>query len=144
DACLPTRALRHLVPRELCAFGGWIAPVRRRASAWIVVAAAVLAGCAIGPDYTRPAVANPDRFRGQAAVEAASLADAPWWEVFQDPILRDLIHEALRNNYDVSIAADSPTERRSRPVSFPPGGVHYSSRQGRQGLHLQRVAVEDH
>jgi multidrug efflux system outer membrane protein len=87
--------------------------VRLRASAWIVVAAAVLAGCAIGPDYKRPAVIEPQTFRGQATAEAASLADAAWWEVFQDPILKELIREALRNNYDVRIAAARVQEARA-------------------------------
>jgi len=87
--------------------------VRPRASAWIVVAAAVLAGCAIGPDYKRPVVIEPQTFRGQATAEAASLADAAWWEVFQDPILKELIREALRNNYDVRIAAARVQEARA-------------------------------
>jgi multidrug efflux system outer membrane protein len=87
--------------------------VRPRASAWIVVAAAVLAGCAIGPDYKRPAVIEPQTFRGQATAEAASLADAAWWEVFQDPILKELIREALRNNYDVRLAAARVQEARA-------------------------------
>src|SRR5207302_8836439 len=43
-------------------------------------------------------------------------ADAPWWEVFHDPILADLIHEALRNNYDVRIAAARVQEARSNFV----------------------------
>jgi multidrug efflux system outer membrane protein len=73
----------------------------------------VLAGCAIGPDYKRPTVANPETFRGQAMVEAVSFADAPWWEAFQDPVLKDLIQEALRNNYDVSIAAARVREARA-------------------------------
>ncbi len=87
--------------------------MRPRASAWIVVAAAVLAGCAIGPDYKRPAVIEPQTFRGQATAEAASLADAAWWEVFQDPILKELIREALRSNYDVRIAAARVQEARA-------------------------------
>src|SRR3989475_9555470 len=65
----------------------------RSARGWIavgIVAAALLGGCAIGPDYQRPSVAKPQTFRGQATAEAASLADAPWWEVFRDPILVDL------------------------------------------------------
>src|SRR5262245_62962536 len=80
----------------------------RGAGRWIVagsVAASLVGGCAIGPDYKRPRVAEPSTFRGQVTTEAESLADAPWWEVFQDPILRTLIQEALRNNYDVRIAA---------------------------------------
>ena len=43
--------------------------------------AALLTGCAVGPDYNRPPVAEPPTFRGQATAEAASLADAPWWEL---------------------------------------------------------------
>lgn len=57
----------------------------------MVVAAVVLAGCAIGPNYKRPSVAEPPTFRGQATAEAASLADVPWWGVFQDPILKSMV-----------------------------------------------------
>ncbi|PYO54613.1 MAG: RND transporter, partial [Candidatus Rokuibacteriota bacterium] len=88
----------------------------RSARGWTavgIVTAALLGGCAIGPNYTRPAVAEPQTFRGQAMAEAASLADAPWWEVFQDPILKTLIQEALRNNYDVRIAAARVQEARA-------------------------------
>src|SRR5438105_15652424 len=77
------------------------------------VAAALLGGCAIGPNYKRPVVAEPPNFRGQAAAEAASLADAPWWEAFQDPTLQALIQEALRRNYDVAIAAARVQEARA-------------------------------
>jgi multidrug efflux system outer membrane protein len=80
---------------------------------WSIVAAALVGGCAIGPDYTRPSVAEPRTFRGQATAEAASLADAPWWEVFQDPVLKELIQEALRNNYDVRLAAARVQEARA-------------------------------
>ena len=87
--------------------------MRPWAFAWMVVAAAALAGCAIGPDYKRPAVAEPPTFRGQETSEAVSFADAPWWEVFQDPILKDLIAEALRNNYDARVAAARVQEARA-------------------------------
>jgi multidrug efflux system outer membrane protein len=79
----------------------------------MVVVATVLAGCAIGPDYKRPTVENPETFRGQPLAEAASFADVPWWEAFQDPILRNLIQEALRNNYDAAIAAARVREARA-------------------------------
>jgi outer membrane protein, multidrug efflux system len=81
-----------------------------------ILAAALLGGCAIGPNYERPAVAEPATFRGQATAEAASLADAPWWEVFRDPVLTNLIHEALQNNYDVRIAAARVQEARANFV----------------------------
>ncbi len=77
------------------------------------VVAALLSGCTIGPDYKRPAVARPETFRGQATAEAASLADVPWWEAFQDPILKGLIQDALGSNYDVRIAAARVQEARA-------------------------------
>ena len=78
-----------------------------------LVVAALLSGCTIGPDYKRPAVARPETFRGQATAEAASLADVPWWEAFQDPILKGLIQDALGSNYDVRIAAARVQEARA-------------------------------
>jgi multidrug efflux system outer membrane protein len=83
---------------------------------WVpgMVMAALLAGCAIGPDYRRPPVTEPPTFRGQATAEAASLADLPWWEVFQDTILKTLITEALGSNYDVKIAAARVQEARAQ------------------------------
>ena len=68
------------------------------------------AGCAVGPNYKRPSVSVPDTYRGATPQEAAqpaaeSLGDQKWWELFQDPQLQDLIHTALRQNYNVWIAA---------------------------------------
>ena len=73
------------------------------------VAAGLLAlagsACAVGPNYERPPVASPEDYRGHVGpVEAASLADLPWWEVFDDPVLQDLILEALNANYDLQAA----------------------------------------
>ncbi|MGH7131599.1 MAG: efflux transporter outer membrane subunit [Phycisphaerales bacterium] len=64
-----------------------------------------LAGCKVGPDYQRPAVDSPSSFRdGPAEPPAASLADLPWWQVFDDPALQTLVREALVNNYELRIA----------------------------------------
>jgi multidrug efflux system outer membrane protein len=68
--------------------------------------ALLVAGCAIGPDYRRPDVVEPPTYRDQATpAESASLADMPWFDVFQDETLRALIGEALASNYDLRIAA---------------------------------------
>jgi multidrug efflux system outer membrane protein len=64
----------------------------------------VLAGCTVGPDYNRPALAPPDSFRGAPAGTAAdttSLADLKWFELFRDPELQKLIKSALVANYDL-------------------------------------------
>lgn len=65
----------------------------------------IVAGCKVGPNYKRPAATPPDKFYMETSENAASIADLPWWEVFKDPPLQALIQEALKNNYDVRIAA---------------------------------------
>jgi outer membrane protein, multidrug efflux system len=102
-----------------------------------VAAVVLLAGCAIGPDYKRPVVADPQTFRGLATAEAASLADLPWWEAFQDPILKELIREALLTNYDVQIAAARVQEARAGFVAtrsdlFP--SLDYGGTLGRSNM----------
>jgi len=81
--------------------------VKRHALAAITFLA--LTGCAVGPNYKRPAVTTPDTYRGLAPEAgpqtAASIGDEKWWTVFQDQQLQQLIREALAQNYDVRIAA---------------------------------------
>jgi outer membrane protein, multidrug efflux system len=65
----------------------------------------LLGGCAVGPDFVKPDPPMPPAYRSEIEpAEAASFADAPWWDVFRDEILRDLIDEALANNYDLRTA----------------------------------------
>lgn len=66
-----------------------------------LVAVVFLAGCAMGPDYRRPETQVPSDFRGPVEPGTNSLADLPWWNLFNDPVLLDLINEALTNNYTV-------------------------------------------
>jgi multidrug efflux system outer membrane protein len=65
---------------------------------------AVLAGCTLGPDYKRPDVKSPAAFQYEPK-EAAATADTQWWRQFQDPVLDQLIAEALQHNTNVQIAA---------------------------------------
>lgn len=69
-----------------------------------LVCALTLGGCAVGPNYKRPAVDAPTGFRGATNdLSTNSLADLPWWSVFKDPVLQDLVQLALTNNYDLRI-----------------------------------------
>ncbi|HTV59495.1 MAG TPA: efflux transporter outer membrane subunit [Verrucomicrobiae bacterium] len=70
----------------------------------------LLAGCTVGPNYKRPNVDTPGAYRGESGSEpslasAESLGNEKWWDVFQDPVLQQLIRTALQQNYDVRIAA---------------------------------------
>ena len=70
-----------------------------------VLAALMMAGCAVGPNYKRPSVGAPEVTRGQIGpAEAASLADLPWWRVFDDPVLHQLVGEAIHENHDLRTA----------------------------------------
>src|SRR6267142_1258678 len=65
----------------------------------------LLLGCAVGPNYQRPELTVPTDYRsGGRAAQQASIADLPWWEVFKDPRLKELVQSALANNYDLRIA----------------------------------------
>jgi multidrug efflux system outer membrane protein len=86
---------------------------RRANTGWIAAALAstLFAGCKVGPNYHRPAVQPPTAFRDlsenpQVQAQAASYADLPWWQVFQDTQLQELIRTALKQNYDLLLATE--------------------------------------
>src|SRR3989449_3102922 len=101
-------------------------------SVYVAVAAAILfAGCApttepkgvlgrlwrleVGPNYQPPHVDTPDDFRGRIGpADAASFADVPWWQVFGDPALQDLVRRALAGNYDLQSAVARIEEARAQ------------------------------
>ena len=72
----------------------------------------LLSGCLVGPRYQRPVVTPPAVSRGQAAAEAASLADLPWWEVFRNETLRGLVKTAIANNNDLRVAVQRVEQAR--------------------------------
>lgn len=104
-------------------------------SAILISSIALWSGCAVGPNYKRPPVDVPGMYRGtstetaatpEAAApgqvaanhspqqETASLGDEKWFDVFQDPELQSLIRTALKNNYDVRIAATRVLEAQAQ------------------------------
>jgi multidrug efflux system outer membrane protein len=102
----------------------------------------LVVGCKVGPDYKRPAVDVPGRYRQAlapdiaAASQATSVADEQWPTVFQDSALQHLIQEALVNNLDLRIAAQRVLEAqaqvgiaRSQQLPSISGGASYSALQ---------------
>jgi outer membrane protein, multidrug efflux system len=73
-----------------------------RSIALLLVAS--LGACAVGPDYERPGTEVPAQWRIDYP-QAAEVANTKWWEQFGDPVLNQLIEEALRENRDVRAAA---------------------------------------
>src|SRR6266851_3533431 len=105
-----------------------------------LASALCVTGCTVGPRYQRPTANAPQVFRGATTPDinptpiTTSLGDEKWAEVFRDPILRQLIREALANNYDVQIAAQQVLEQQdqvgiTRAQQFPTvsGGGSYTA-----------------
>ncbi|HVH29846.1 MAG TPA: efflux transporter outer membrane subunit [Vicinamibacterales bacterium] len=74
----------------------------------------LVAGCAVGPNYERPEMPSPPAYRFVEAPQAESMADALWWEVFEDRELQDLIREAISRNLDLQVAYARVEEARAR------------------------------
>src|SRR6202050_2572482 len=77
----------------------------------------LLTGCAVGPNHKRPTVNVPTDYRDSTAAQtdtASSLGNEKWWDVYQDPVLVQLVHTALQQNYDVRIAATRVLEAQAQ------------------------------
>lgn len=97
-----------------------VAPAFRRSFrlAPLVLIAASLSGCVVGPDYKFPSLDLPTFWGKQEqatpAVEPAKPADlARWWQRMNDPLLTDLIDEAVAGNLDVASAKANIREARA-------------------------------
>jgi NodT family efflux transporter outer membrane factor (OMF) lipoprotein len=79
-----------------------------RAKALIAAGAAVLAGCAVGPDYVRPEAPTPTLYKEGIGWKVAQPQDAArrrdWWQVFDDPQLDALITQVDVSNQNVRFA----------------------------------------
>ena len=86
-----------------------------------LMAPGLIAGCRVGPNYHRPVVQPPTAYRDlsenpQVQAQAASYADLPWWQVFQDQQLQELIRTALKQNYDLQLATERINAGRAQLV----------------------------
>ena len=81
-------------------------------------------GCIVGPRYKRPSVVVPGSYRGLPPEQATPpqnttsqilpLGQQQWWDIFQDEQLRTLIRTALKQNYDLRIAASRVLEAQAQ------------------------------
>lgn len=77
--------------------------------------ALLLAGCAAGPDYHAPAIDAPQAFTEAVGLPSAPAGDADerWWRHFGDPVLEELLRDALAHNHDLRLAASRVAEARA-------------------------------
>ncbi|MDB6444459.1 TolC family protein [Pseudomonas sp. 21TX0197] len=69
----------------------------------------MVAGCAAGPDYSEPDLQLPAHFSTQAPApgpDSVARTDlARWWGAFNDPLLNQLVRQALEQNLDLAQAS---------------------------------------
>lgn len=113
----------------------------------IILMVGVLPGCKVGPNYQRPDIPTPAAYRGPAEnpqlSQAASFADLPWWEIFKDPQLQDLIRTALKQNYDLQVATERINAARAqvaitRSALFPQVQADGNFSGGKEGTFQTR------
>lgn len=76
-----------------------------RTLALLLSVSALLAGCAVGPDYTKPHVTLSGAYSSTSEKDQNSPAElARWWERMGDPVLNELVETAIRQNLDVATA----------------------------------------
>ena len=71
-----------------------------------------LSGCTLGPDFVKPDMTPPSSYRTDI-MPAVSADDLKWWELFDDPVLFELVTAALENNRDIKIAVSRIEEARA-------------------------------
>jgi outer membrane protein, multidrug efflux system len=69
----------------------------------------LVAACATGPAYERPAVDLPQAWKESAPQFAQ---DGRWWTIYGDPHLSSLVEEAIAKNADLAIAVARVDEAR--------------------------------
>ena len=82
----------------------------------LTVLAIVTGGCAVGPNYQRPAVSAPTQWSEPLAggETNATVELAAWWKNFQDAELDSLINRAVQSNLDLQIAQARVREAREQ------------------------------
>jgi outer membrane protein, multidrug efflux system len=74
----------------------------------------VMAGaCMVGPDYVRPSVEEPARFKSQAVSELGPPIPAAWWQLYREPELDRLIATATESNQTLRQAVARVDEARA-------------------------------
>ncbi|MDV6343907.1 efflux transporter outer membrane subunit [Nitrosomonas sp. Is37] len=95
----------------------------------------LLSACAVGPDYRRPAIETPEKWRVDYP-KAAEVTNFGWWTQFGDPALNALIETALSENRDIQAAAARVDQfigalNTTRAQFFPQTGYNASISQNR-------------
>ena len=106
---------------------------QRTALGSLLTAASLLCGCAVGPDFKRPAAPEVNAYtrspqslttatpnvQGGEAQRFVTGSDIPgdWWTLFHSPALNALVERALKNNHDLKAAQAALTVARENVLA---------------------------
>ena len=120
----------------------------------VLVCTAMLSGCALTPDYTRPELDVPTSYHRDSVEPASidqgeSIANLAWWQVFADAQLQTLIRSALAENKDIAVALSRVAQAASQLTStrakqYPFFDISAGASRGRQSqLLLPGAGIDD-
>ncbi|MAX27417.1 MAG: RND transporter [Phycisphaeraceae bacterium] len=90
--------------------------INRKLLALSLCSSLLVTGCTVGPDYKKPQANMPEAFH--ASPSAESFADlAHWWKTFNDPMLDELIDQAITSNLDMQLAQARIRQARAQLIA---------------------------
>jgi outer membrane protein, multidrug efflux system len=79
----------------------------------VILVAALVSGCAVGPDFKSPTPTTNEKFINSAAIYNAGEVDKAFWQRFNDATLNQLIDDAAKANHDLKIAIANVAEAKA-------------------------------
>jgi NodT family efflux transporter outer membrane factor (OMF) lipoprotein len=129
--------------------------VYRYLSIAALCATALFSGCAVGPDFKRPAAPEVGDYTREPLSEKTVSAEitggeeqkfvrdqeisAQWWTLFRSPQLSALIEKALKNN--PSVQAAQAALRQAQELVYAQQGYYYPTVQGNLSSSRQRISA---
>ncbi len=107
---------------------------------FLMITLIAIAGCSVGPDYTKPDTAVPAQYKELQGWREALPRDAEiktnWWEDFADPVLSELVGQVNVSNQNIALAESQYRQaaaqvQQARAGYFPTVGVQGSYTRSR-------------
>lgn len=150
---LKPRDERKLMPLSL-GRKRWLCHARKLAS--VLTAAAIVAGCEVGPNYHPPRTPMPAQWEAPPTTQASVTVQQPveieqWWTTFHDPELDSLIDRAVQSNLDLEAATERIRQARASigvvsaslfPTANATGSYSHSFSGHGQGSDLWRAGLD--
>ncbi len=111
-------------------------------SIWLLALVFMCGGCTmVGPDYVKPTAPAPEEWleSTEAADETREMDFSTWWQVFDDPILNDLVESAYRQNLTLQAAGIRILEARAQ-LGIAIGDQYPQTQQGFGDAGIQKTS----